>query len=94
MPHPADPTGTWTLRVYAYQLSAGTLEVRLLVGGVEVARVSTTATGSYVDVSFYGSALTDTYAGPATVGQCLLQAKTTSGTRKAVVGLCHTVKTA
>lgn len=93
MPHPADPAGTWTLRVYAYQLSAGTMEVRLLVGGVEVASVSTTATGSYVDVSFFGSALTDTYTGPGAVGQCLLQARVTSGSRVGVVGQCHTVKT-
>lgn len=93
MPHPADPTGTWTLYAYAYQLAAGTLQLRLLVGGVEVVSVSTTAAGSYVDVGFY-DALTATYAGPGAVGQCLLQAKVTSGTRVGVVGQCHTVKTA
>lgn len=92
--------GTWTLRVPMYQMSAGTMQVRLLdqtataIAGTDVVLgsvLSTTATGSYVDVSFYDYE-EGSVAAPSSVNDVLLQVAVTSGSREVVVGHATLVK--
>lgn len=85
--------GTWTLRVPMYQLSAGTMEVRLYdqTAGAALATLSSTAVGTYVDVSFY-SYQTGSVTAPAGVSNVLLEVRVTSGSRPVVVGHSTVVK--
>lgn len=89
----AGMAGGWVLRVPCYQLAAGTMEVRLLdqTTSLVLATCTTTATGSYVDVSFYDYE-TASFTAPSAVDDVLLQVRVTAGTRDVVVGHATVVK--
>ena len=88
----AGMAGQWMLRVPAYQLSAGTLEVRLLdqVTQQALSFLSTTQVGVRLEGPFaYMSA---NFPAPADVHGVLLQWRVTSGSRQAVMGQATVVK--
>lgn len=89
----AGMAGTWLLRVPLYQLSAGTVEARLLdqTTGTALATVASTATGAYIDNSFFAFPSVS-FTAPAGVDDVLLQVRVTSGTREVVVGKATVVK--
>lgn len=86
-------SGSWSLRVPLYQIGSGTMEVRLrdITNGVDLANVSSTATGTHVDNGFFDYE-TDSFSAPPATVEVLLQVRVASGTRYVVVGHSTMVK--
>ena len=84
--------GTWTLRVPAYLLAAGTLEVQLWnqTAAQQLALVSTTQVGVALVGPF--AYLSTTFAAPANVSDVLLRMRVVSGSNQAVIGHATIVK--
>lgn len=89
----AGMAGDWLLRTPMYQMSAGTLEARLInqADSSVIASTSTTQTGTLTNQNWAFE--TDAYAAPSSVLDVLLQFRVTSGSRKVKLGQATLVKT-
>lgn len=89
----AGMAGDWLLRTPMYQMSAGTLEARLInqADSSVIASTSTTQTGTLTNQNWAFE--TDAYAAPSSVLDVILQFRVTSGSRKVKLGQATLVKT-
>ncbi len=79
-------TGVWKFQAFGFQLSAGTLQVELYAGGVQIAVASTTAVGSLLGTLTTMTPVAVTM--PGSVVDLLCRYRVTSGARDVVVGHC------